>query len=42
MSGGEIAKPKLKVGIEIHRQLDTERKLFCSCPTEFAGIRTGS
>ncbi|HXZ97853.1 MAG TPA: Glu-tRNA(Gln) amidotransferase subunit GatE [Candidatus Acidoferrum sp.] len=23
----------LKVGIEIHRQLDTERKLFCNCPT---------
>ena len=23
----------LKVGIEIHRQLDTERKLFCDCPT---------
>ncbi|AGK60474.1 glutamyl-tRNA(Gln) amidotransferase subunit E [Archaeoglobus sulfaticallidus PM70-1] len=23
----------LKVGIEIHQQLDTERKLFCNCPT---------
>jgi glutamyl-tRNA(Gln) amidotransferase subunit E len=23
----------LRVGIEIHRQLDTERKLFCDCPT---------
>ena len=23
----------LKVGIEIHRQLDTKRKLFCDCPT---------
>ena len=23
----------LKVGIEIHRQLDTEKKLFCDCPT---------
>jgi len=25
---------KLKVGLEIHRQLDTKRKLFCDCPTE--------
>lgn len=24
----------LKVGLEIHRQLDTKRKLFCDCPTE--------
>jgi len=24
----------LKVGIEIHRQLDTKHKLFCDCPTE--------
>lgn len=24
----------LKVGLEIHRQLDTRHKLFCSCPTE--------
>ena len=23
----------LKVGVEIHRQLDTEHKLFCGCPT---------
>ncbi len=23
----------LKVGLEIHRQLDTRHKLFCSCPT---------
>ncbi|MDW8021108.1 MAG: Glu-tRNA(Gln) amidotransferase subunit GatE [Nitrososphaerota archaeon] len=23
----------LKVGLEIHRQLDTARKLFCNCPT---------
>jgi glutamyl-tRNA(Gln) amidotransferase subunit E len=23
----------LKVGIEVHRQLDTEKKLFCDCPT---------
>jgi len=24
----------LKVGLEIHRQLDTKHKLFCECPTE--------
>ena len=23
----------LKAGIEIHQQLDTQHKLFCSCPT---------
>jgi len=23
----------LKVGLEVHRQLDTEHKLFCDCPT---------
>ena len=36
MSGELGAQPKLKVGLEIHRQLDTEHKLFCSCPTDFA------
>lgn len=29
-------QPKIKVGLEIHRQLDTEHKLFCACPTDFA------
>ena len=28
--------PKMKVGLEIHRQLDTDHKLFCACPTDFA------
>jgi glutamyl-tRNA(Gln) amidotransferase subunit E len=28
--------PSIKVGLEIHRQLDTKHKLFCSCPTDFA------
>ncbi|HDD66852.1 MAG TPA: hypothetical protein ENG52_04435, partial [Nitrososphaeria archaeon] len=23
----------LRVGLEIHRQLDTRHKLFCECPT---------
>jgi glutamyl-tRNA(Gln) amidotransferase subunit E len=26
----------VKVGLEIHRQLDTQSKLFCACPTDFA------
>jgi glutamyl-tRNA(Gln) amidotransferase subunit E len=26
----------LKVGLEIHQQLDTKHKLFCSCPTELS------
>ncbi|MEM1791888.1 MAG: Glu-tRNA(Gln) amidotransferase subunit GatE, partial [Nitrososphaerota archaeon] len=25
---------RLKVGLEVHRQLDTKKKLFCDCPTE--------
>src|SRR6056297_2399979 len=29
----------LKVGIEIHQQLDSNAKLFCSCPTELQGSR---
>ena len=28
--------PKVKVGLEIHRQLDTRHKLFCACPTDLA------
>ena len=31
-----MSSPALKVGLEIHRQLDTEHKLFCGCPTDFA------
>ena len=26
----------VKVGLEIHRQLDTEHKLFCACPAQLA------
>jgi len=37
MSEGErTGAPRLKVGLEIHRQLDTKHKLFCGCPTDFA------
>ncbi len=36
MSTESKAQPKIKVGLEIHRQLDTEHKLFCRCPTDFA------
>lgn len=27
---------QVKVGLEIHRQLNTKHKLFCACPTDFA------
>jgi glutamyl-tRNA(Gln) amidotransferase subunit E len=30
----DCKKIGLKVGLEIHRQLDTKHKLFCECPTE--------
>lgn len=36
MSTESKAQPKIKVGLEIHRQLDTLHKLFCACPTDFA------
>jgi glutamyl-tRNA(Gln) amidotransferase subunit E len=36
MSSEEKKSTTMKVGLEIHRQLDTEHKLFCSCPTDFA------
>ncbi len=29
----------LKVGIEIHQQLDSKGKLFCRCPTQLQGTR---
>lgn len=29
----------LKVGLEIHQQLDTRQKLFCRCPSELQGSR---
>lgn len=36
MSTRESSLPKIKVGLEIHRQLDTKHKLFCACPTDFS------
>ncbi len=35
----DYEKVGLKVGLEIHRQLDTKTKLFCDCPTEPSGGR---
>jgi glutamyl-tRNA(Gln) amidotransferase subunit E len=32
----------LKVGLEIHKQLDTKRKLFCNCPTRLSDKKTVS
>jgi len=29
----------LKCGLEIHQQLDTEKKLFCRCPSKLQGTR---
>ncbi|MCG2882211.1 MAG: Glu-tRNA(Gln) amidotransferase subunit GatE [Acidilobus sp.] len=31
----------LKVGLEIHQQLDTRHKLFCSCPTDLTEAEKG-
>lgn len=36
MNDEHTTLPKIKVGLEIHRQLDTQHKLFCGCPTDFA------
>ena len=36
MSSNSSASVEVKVGLEIHRQLDTRHKLFCACPTDFA------
>ena len=36
MSGLQDESSAVKVGLEIHRQLDTKHKLFCACPTDFA------
>jgi len=36
MSPETVQATGLKVGLEIHRQLDTKHKLFCGCPTDFA------
>ena len=30
----------LKVGLEIHQQLDTSKKLFCSCPAKLSTLES--
>ena len=35
----DYKKLGLKCGLEIHQQLDTEKKLFCRCPTKLQGTR---
>lgn len=35
--GIDYAALGLRVGLEIHRQLDTAHKLFCDCPTRLSG-----
>ena len=35
----DYKKIGLRVGLEVHQQLDTQRKLFCHCP---AGVYTSS
>jgi len=32
-SSEDYAKLKFKAGLEIHQQLDSDKKLFCNCPT---------
>ncbi|UCD01336.1 MAG: Glu-tRNA(Gln) amidotransferase subunit GatE [Promethearchaeota archaeon] len=35
----DYEKMGLKCGLEIHQQLDTEKKLFCRCPAKLQGTR---
>ena len=39
MEKTDYKKIGLKCGLEIHQQLDTEKKLFCKCPAELQGTR---
>jgi glutamyl-tRNA(Gln) amidotransferase subunit E len=36
----DYKKLGLKCGLEIHQQLDTQKKLFCRCPAKLQGTRT--
>lgn len=40
--GVDYGKIGLKCGIEIHQQLDTEHKLFCSCQAKLSGSKPDS
>ncbi len=39
MNEFDYEKLGLKCGLEIHQQLDTEKKLFCRCPAKLQGTR---
>lgn len=39
MGTGKFRDLGLTVGLEVHRQLDTRKKLFCDCPTDTAGSK---
>ncbi|MDR1886177.1 MAG: Asp-tRNA(Asn)/Glu-tRNA(Gln) amidotransferase subunit GatB [Synergistaceae bacterium] len=37
MSASYVSKRQVVIGLEVHLQLNTTTKLFCSCPTDYIG-----